>query len=507
MDFDIEIFKKDESFLKIKCNRGISQEISDYFSFYVPGYKFHPKVKAKIWDGIIRIYSTYTNELPHGLLKRLIAFCKKREYSYKINFNNDKQELNEAYIKQYVNDLNLHSKNQKITARDYQLLGLFITLGLKRCILLSSTSSGKSLIIYMICRYLLEHNCQKGLIIVPTVSLCSQLESDFQDYSTHNGYDVYNNTHTIYSGKEKTSNKSLTISTWQSLHTIQDPSFFQEFDFVINDEVHLAQASSITNIVNNCLNASYKIGLTGTLSGSKTHENVLCGLFGEPIKLTTTKDLIDKKQISDLKIKCMVLKYEEEIRKNFKKIKYVDEIKFLITNKARNEFIRKLTLSTDKNTLLLFQFVENHGQVLYDLISKSPELNDRKVFFIHGKIESDERENIRKIVEIEKDAIIIASNGVYSTGVSIKNLHNIIFANPSKSRIRTLQSIGRGLRLNEGKDHAVLYDIVDDLSYKDNTNFALLHFMERIKFYNQEKFEYKMHNINLFNESSKDLYQ
>lgn len=497
MEYDIQIFKKNESFLKLKCNMGVAQEISDYFSFYVPGYKFHPKVKARIWDGIIRIYSIHQNELPCGLLKRLLKFCKTREYSYNINFDNEKQNFNEVVVKQYIDNLNLHSKGQKITARDYQILGLFLVLGLKRTILLSSTSSGKSLIIYLMIRYLLENGMQKGLIIVPTVSLCSQLESDFQDYSTHNNYDVYENVHTIFSGKEKITNKPLTISTWQSLNTIKDKSFFEQFDFVINDEVHLAQAASITNIVNNCINASYKVGLTGTLSGSKTHENVLCGLFGEPIKLTTTKDLIDKKQISDLKIKCLVLKYKEETRKAFKKIKYQEEIKFLIFNKERNNFIKNLTLSTDKNTLVLFQYVEHHGQVLYDLISKSDSLNGRKVFFIHGGIESDERENIRSIVETEKDAIIIASNGVYSTGVSIKNLHNIIFANPSKSRIRTLQSIGRVLRLNEGKDHAVLYDIVDDLSTDTNQNFALQHFLERVKFYNQEKFNYKIINVNL----------
>jgi superfamily II DNA or RNA helicase len=145
----------------------------------------------------------------------------------------------------------------------------------------------------------------------------------------------------------------------------------------------------------------------------------------------------------------------------------------------------------------LFQLVESHGKILYDLIKDSKLIGNRKVFFIHGKTEIEDRESIRSIVESEENAIIIASNGVFSTGVSIKNLHNVIFTHPSKSRIRTLQSIGRILRLNNDKDHATLYDIVDDLSTDSYQNFAVIHFLERIKFYNQEKFNYKLYNIKL----------
>lgn len=497
MEFDIEIHKKNESFLKIRCDRGIAQELSDHFSFYVPGYKFNPKYKAKVWDGIIRIFSIYNQELPCGLINRLIKFSKERGYTYKICFDSSVEELDAEYVKRYIKDLNIHSKGEKITARDYQVLGLLLSLKQKRNILLSATSSGKSLIAYLLSRYLIEHGCTKGLIIVPTVSLCSQLESDFQDYSSHNGWDTYDNVHTIFSGQEKDSEKPIIISTWQSLHNIKDKNFFEQFDFVINDEVHLAQASSITTIINNCTNSLYKIGMTGTLSGSKTHENVLTGLFGEPVRISSTKELIDKKQATDLRIKCLLLKYDEETCKALKKIKYQDEIKFIIKNRKRNNFIKSLALSMKKNTLLLFQLVDSHGKVLYELIKNSKLAENRKVFFIHGKTEAEDREFIRSIVEKEQDAIIIASNGVFSTGVSIKNLHNVIFAHPSKSRIRTLQSIGRILRLNEDKDYATLYDIVDDISTKSHQNFAVTHFLERVKFYNQEKFNYKLYNIDL----------
>ena len=123
--------------------------------------------------------------------------------------------------------------------------------------------------------------------------------------------------------------------------------------------------------------------------------------------------------------------------------------------------------------------------------------NVRKVFYIFGGVEADEREAIRGIVERENNAIIVASYGTFSTGVNIKNLHNIIFASPSKSRIRNLQSIGRGLRLGDNKVNATLYDIADDLTYKSKENFTLKHFQERINIYTEEEFDYEMHNIEL----------
>jgi superfamily II DNA or RNA helicase len=122
---------------------------------------------------------------------------------------------------------------------------------------------------------------------------------------------------------------------------------------------------------------------------------------------------------------------------------------------------------------------------------------DRKVFYVHGSVEADERELVREITEKESDAIIIASYGTFSTGINIRNLHNIVFASPSKSKIRTLQSIGRVLRLGENKETATLFDIADDLTYKSRKNFTLDHFVERMKIYNEEKFEYKIYSINL----------
>ena len=205
---------------------------------------------------------------------------------------------------------------------------------------------------------------------------------------------------------------------------------------------------------------------------------------------------MDKKQLSNLVVRCLILKHTEENCKMVASGKYQDEIDYLVSSKSRNNFIKNLALKLKGNTLVLFQLVEKHGKDLHKLIEDKAE-NNRKVFYIYGGVETEEREKARAIVEKENNAIIVASYGTFSTGINIRNLHNIIFASPSKSRIRNLQSIGRGLRLGDNKVNATLYDIADDLQYKSKENFTLKHFQERINIYTEEEFDYEIHNISL----------
>jgi superfamily II DNA or RNA helicase len=273
--------------------------------------------------------------------------------------------------------------------------------------------------------------------------------------------------------------------------------YFEQFDYIIGDEAHLFKAQSLTTILTSCINAKYRIGLTGTLDGTKTHKLVLEGLFGQVRQVTTTRELMDKNQVSDFEIKCLVLKHPDEVCLEMKDKDYQTEIQYLIACEARNKFIKNLAVSLGNNTLILYQMVAKHGQVLYDMIRNTEKIGDRKVFFVHGGTETEDREKIREIMEKENDAIIVASYGTFSTGINIRNLHNIIFASPSKSRVRALQSIGRGLRNSEGKNIATLYDIADDLRYKKHMNFTLRHFVERVKIYTEEKFPFKTYKIGL----------
>lgn len=493
---DIEIYKKDEVFARINCERHIARELSEYFTFFVPGHQFVPAFRNKIWDGKIRLYNLTTSHLYLGLMDYVKIFAEERGYTIDWNGVGQEDEYSLYHAKKFTEGLNLHSQGKPIGVRDHQFKAFITAMQRRRGLLLSPTASGKSLIIYLIFRQLLDYQDLKGLIIVPTTSLVEQLASDFADYSTHNGFSVDDNVHKIYQGKEKHTDKKLTISTWQSLYQMPS-SYFEQFDYIIGDEAHLFKAQSLTTIMAAATNTKYRIGLTGTLDGTKTHQLVLEGLFGTVTKVITTKELMDNKQLSDFQIKCLVLKHPEAKCEEATKWTYQEEIEYLITNEERNRFIKNLAVSLGTNTLVLYQMVEKHGKILYNAIKNTEKIGTRQVFFVHGGTDTEDRENIRKIMETETDAIVVASFGTFSTGINIRNLHNIIFASPSKSRVRSLQSIGRGLRQAEGKEMATLFDIADDLRHKKHMNFTLKHFVERVKIYTEEKFVYKMYNIGL----------
>jgi len=484
--------KVNEVYVKVNCERHVAQELSDFFTFFVPGHQFVPAFRNRIWDGKIRLFDLRNNQLYIGLIPYFEEFCKERDYTWSHDEIEDDYSLYHA--KKFIKELNIHSNGKPIEVREHQINAYVHAMQRRRALLLSPTASGKSLIIYMLFRQMLRYKeGSKGLIIVPTTSLVEQLFSDFGDYN--NGA-MGEYVHRIYQGKEKHTDKPLTISTWQSLYQLPK-EYFHQFDYIIGDEAHLFKAQSLTTILTSCINAKYRIGLTGTLDGTKTHKLVLEGLFGQVKQVTTTRELMDKKQVSDFEIKCLILKHPDDVCLEMKDKDYQAEIQYLIACEARNKFIKNLAVSLGNNTLILYQMVAKHGQVLYDMIRNTENIGDRKVFFVHGGTETEDREKIREIMERENDAIIVASYGTFSTGINIRNLHNIIFASPSKSRVRSLQSIGRGLRNSEGKDKATLYDIADDLRYKKHMNFTLKHFVERVKIYTEEKFSFKTYKIGL----------
>jgi superfamily II DNA or RNA helicase len=482
---DVVITNHNEAFIRIDCADDIAYELNDHFAFRVPGAEFSPKYRARLWNGMIYLFHRHTKQLYRGLVPYVEKFCKDRNYSFSYADEVFDEEISIQEAKEFCESIGV-----TLTPTDYQITAFVHAIRNRRSLLLSPTASGKSLIIYLIIRWILQTNDTKLLIVVPTTSLVAQLASDFGDY----GFDSDNLIHSIYSGRDKHTDRRVVISTWQSLHTLP-ASYFAQYTAVIGDEAHLFKAKSLTHIMSSLTNARYRIGTTGTLDGTKTNKLVLEGLFGTVKKVTTTKELMDQKHIADLKIKCLLLKHSDEACKTAKNYTYQDEIQFLVLNEARNKFIRNLALSMEGNTLLLYQYVDKHGKILKSLIEEKA--TDRKVFFVYGKTDVEIREDTRRIVEDEKNAIIIASYGTFSTGMNLKNLNNIIFASPSKSRIRNLQSIGRGLRKSATKTSATLYDIADDLRYKKHENYTLGHFTHRIQIYTEEKFQFKVYKINL----------
>ena len=484
---DLILHKKNEAFIQFECDRNVAQELSDYFTFYVPGYQFVPAYKSRLWDGKIRLADLRSFSIYHGLVPYIEKFCKERDYTLEIDSDvSTTENFSAIEAADFVKSLKLPHE-----IRDYQLKSFIHAIRNRRILLLSPTASGKSLILYCIIRYLQQEH-KKGLLIVPTTSLVEQMYSDFASY----GYDSEEYCHRQYAGKDKHTKKFLTITTWQSIYK-NEAEYFEQFDFVLGDEAHQFKAKSLTTILSGCTAAKYRIGTTGTLDGTQTHRLVLEGLFGPVYKATSTAELIEKKQLAEFNIKCLILKYSDVICKECKSWDYNQELEYIVMNKARNDFIRNLVLSLKGNSLVLFQFVEKHGKHLYENIKEHA--NKRKVFFVFGGTDVEIRESIRAITEKENDAIIVASYGTFSTGVNIRNLHNVIFASPSKSRIRNLQSIGRGLRLGDNKEAATLFDIADDFRIGKFTNYTLKHFVERVKIYDEEKFNYKFYNIELKN--------
>jgi len=485
---DIIIKKKNEVYVTVKAEPAICQELSDLFTFDVPGAKFMPQYRNKYWDGKIRLFSPATGEVYVGLVDKIASWAKKAEYTLEFEnneFYGSPFEENEMISREGVREY--MTKISKYKPRDYQVDAVYDALRYNRKLLISPTASGKSLMIYSVVRYFAEKN-KKVLLVVPTTSLVEQMYKDFKDY----GWNVSQYCHRIYSGREKTNENPVTITTWQSIYKLKKP-FFDGFEVAIGDEAHLFKSKSLVSIMTKMNDAKYRYGFTGTLDGSQTHKWVLEGLFGPSYKVTQTKELIDKGHLSKLQIRVLILKHEDQ-----KFDTYEDELQYIIGHPKRNRFIRNLAVDLRGNTLVLFSRVATHGQILFDSINSFVK-DGRKVFYVHGGVEAQEREEVRTITESESNAIIVASYGTFSTGINIKNLHNVIFASPSKSRIRNLQSIGRVLRKGDKKSKAVLYDIADDISYKSRKNYTLNHLVERIKIYNEEQFNYEIIQISLRN--------
>jgi superfamily II DNA or RNA helicase len=441
------------------------------------------------------MFDQHRKTLYAGLVDYVYAFAERNGYEVEHDEGVvTKTAISLKEVKEYAEWLDLHGRGKKIEIYDYQIEAVHHALHNERSLLLSPTASGKSLIIYTSMRYHLEQG-RKCILIVPTTSLVEQMYADFQDYSTANGWKTDRHCQKLYSGFPKDFNSDVLITTWQSIYK-QPASWFNQFDVAFGDEAHQFKAKSLSTVMENMTDVRYRIGTTGTLDNKKVHKLVLEGMFGPVKKVISTKELMDSGRVAELKIKCIILKYDEVTRKIMNKCQYQNEMDFIVQHDKRNKFIRNLAISCTGNTLVLFQYVEKHGKPLLELI-KQKVGDTRKVFFIYGKTEVEAREAARHLTEQENDAIILASFGVFSTGINIPSIENIIFASPTKSKIRNLQSIGRGLRLKEGKSHCNLFDLADDIHWKSWKNHTLRHLQDRVQIYAEEKFNFKILEVDL----------
>jgi len=468
MASEITLKKIDEVFMKVECDDGLARDLFDFFSFTVPNAKFMPSVKNRYWDGKVRLFSIKTNKIYIGLLPYVDEFCRERGYDIigieDILGVKEREKCSQSWLA----DLNL-----PFEPREYQIDAFNTAIQYGRQLLLSPTASGKSLIIYLLTRY---YN-KKTVIIVPTTSLVEQMAKDFEDY----GYDK--EICKIYSG-QPVFDSDITITTWQSFSKAPK-NVLESFEVVVGDEAHLFKANVLKGILEKMRKTAVRIGTTGTLDGSECHRLQLEGLFGPVKKVISSYQLMDEGTIANIDIQCVILRHTKQ-----KKLTYQEEMDYLVSSKERNAFITNLVASLKGNTLVLFQYVEKHGEVLYPMLEGRVE----DLHYVYGGTDTEDREKVRGVVEKSDNSVILASYGTFSTGVNIKRIDNIVFASPSKSRIRNLQSIGRGLRKVEGKESMRLFDIADDLQCD---NYTLGHLKDRINIYNEEKFPYEILQFDL----------
>ena len=476
----MRISKKNEVYLKLEdLQPSEQQELAEYFTFEVPGAKFMPMYRNRVWDGKIRLFSPASGEIYVGLLDYVKSYCDKNNISYIEEENvDDTRDVMGTVVRGFVRSLKPKSKGKSLKIRDYQLEAVGHALSRNRALIVSPTASGKSLIIYSLVRYY-QMAGERTLILVPTTSLVEQMYSDFEDYGWSSGTYCQK----VYQGYTTKIEKDVVISTWQSIYKMPK-KYFEQFGCVIGDEAHMFKAKSLTGIMTKLHRCKYRFGFTGTLDGTQTHRLVLEGLFGPVEKVTSTKELMDKKSLAKLNIKCIILKHKN-IRE---KLSYAEELDYIVTNEKRIDFVVNLLQHLRGNTLCLFQLVEKHGKILYDRIGED------NAFFVYGATSAEQREEIRAIVDKSDNSTTIASYGTFSTGINIRNIHNIVLASPSKSKIRVLQSIGRGLRTSSSKDSVLIFDIADDLG---RDNYTLRHFTERLNIYNEEQFDYEISKVKL----------
>lgn len=459
---------------------------------FVDGYKFMPAYKYGEWDGTIEYLHYRTGLVKLGLLEKTLQLTQDNgieidfldQRIYDNHFAGFPRDEVEAWLEKQV----VYSKGVKLTPRDYQAESVVMALNSKRLLIQSPTSSGKSLIIYLTIKFLLEQIEGRVLLIVPTTNLVTQMFNDFQDYE--NAPIQWAETST---DKNRKGDKQVFISTWQTAIRQTDKSFWAGFDVLMVDEAHHCKATSLNKISDALGNVEFRFGFSGSIKANwgDTDYWTIASQFGKIHTTTTTKNLIQQNQIAKANVVLVEIDHRSEI---IPKLDYQSELKYICTSPERNDLILKIVENTKGNTLVLFSLVELHGKPLYETMqAKFP---DRTILFVYGAVDAEEREKIRQFAEENKDVVIIASYQTFSTGVNIKNLHNVIFAAPTKSFTRVVQSIGRGLRKSDTKTECTIFDLFD-LLYGEptkirRTNYTYRHFLNRLEIYKREGFPAKM---------------
>lgn len=494
------------------------------FSYFNTKTMYTWEYEEGFTDGVVYIYNKTLQTIPIGLIPRATKYLQDRNPTLKIKitdavrriYTSPKGKITQESIHNYINTLNLHNRREgySIVPYEHQIKLTDRALNGRRASLLACTSSGKSLSMCVIARYLMEIENKKILIIVPSTNLVEQLYTDFyEDY----GWDGAETNCTLIHGdsRDKLTNKQkdnlkllnlgeevmlrpITISTWQSLQNKPD-AFFKVFTAVIVDEAHGTRGAILRDILDKCINASdFKIGLSGTLPDDGLDAAWIEGALGRKENIVRLKELIEKGILTRVEVHSLIVPYEDSVRALVNRKNYQEEYSLITNNGSRKRVTDLLItagkITTAENTVLLYKSKSTLDDMYSYLSETYPQF---KFHVIKGEIDTDERERIRKEMEFSTGNMIIATYGTMKQGVNIKLLHNLIFAEFSKSMYEVVQSIGRIVRPHKDKKLARVFDVCDDCSYytkpryeggspRLKENYSMQHYKTRKMYYNMD---------------------
>lgn len=509
---EIKLNFKNNSFGTYVADISVENELYEEFSFFVPGYRFMPKYKCGVWDGKIHLIDVQEKKFPVGLLPKIVEWGKENNVhvSYDGRLRTIFEEKDDAGMDAFFSELRFYSRKKRIFPRDDQLYAVKRALKKRRCINICPTSFGKSLSIFMQVLWHIHYQ-RRCIIVVPTTDLVLQFENDIKDYCTNEEgvlEEWFPKIQRIFSGhtKDISEETQLVITTWQSIYKLEN-WWINQFDCIILDEAHKGSATCIKKVFDTAESVVYRSGWTGSLDKDTINALQAEALIGEIEVITDTRTLMDKGVVANLNVVFTRLNYPEAVRKGFRGIEYTKEISLLENLPRRNRRIVQIANRMGTTGLILFNHIK-HGEALYALYREL--FPERNVYMVHGgkvlfnDVKHETYEELKEQIENEKDAVLICSYGKFSTGVSIKNLHWLIFAIPTKSFVRVVQSIGRALRVSETKKKATIIDLVDDLTIREGKrktslrlNHAFRHFKERFSIISKQKLEYQMKTLDL----------
>lgn len=486
----IKVDKIDNIYVKLDAPTEVLQLLYDRYAYRPQGYNQMPRYKDGEWDGYIRMIK-WDGRFYMGLVPSLIKFANENdipvELSFPLSYSND---MTEERAVEYFKEI-ATGKDFKLTINDHQIFSFVECINNKRLVIESATGSGKSFSIYALTEYFRQNH--KILIIVPKIALVKQLYNDFKNYK---GSDP--ECHQIHGGKSKDFEENVCISTWQSIVSlVGNKKWMSQFTCVICDEVHRAKAKSISNILKSLNKAELRFGFTGTIDQEEDSNNSMTieGMIGEIKTASKAHELIKEGKLSKININVIFLKYPQMERFMAGRLSYQDQIDFINRHEKRWNLLKRIAKAKTRNSLILFSRKDKFGVPLYEELKR--ECQGRPVYLITSKTKIDERERIRCQVELDTNAIILATYSIFAEGINIRNLYNLIGASATASEQRIIQSIGRILRIGKEGDQVYFDDLVDDLSQDQKRNYFVQHAMKRFDIYDKHRYPYRILNVKL----------